>query len=165
MGSKLEIQVTTDKRLIKSVMGHDVLFKASMPDEDIAVYEKGEWVPATDCQHLVCDLEGESIAIIRLYAVSNLTVDMHVHLIPEYWGKGVSNHLQPAIEKFLEENTNYCKIVIQTPQCCRQVLQAATREGFELEGILTSAILWRNKIENIVLMSKFLNLGARKVFS
>ena len=157
MGSKLTVKFTSDKRLIKSIMTTEVLFNTSMPDEDIALLKAGKWETATDCQHLIVRMEKDPVAIIRLYAISNITVDVHVHMLPGYWGTGVSDDMQAKMERFLIENTQYCKLVVQTPQCCRHVLKAATRSEFQLEGILTSAILWRDKIENIVLMSKSLN--------
>ena len=157
MGSELKVQFTNDNSLIKQIMTDEVLFKASMPDEDVSRLETGNWEPATDCYHVVCKLRDEPIAIARLYSISNLTVDMHLHLLPKYWGTGISSEVSSKIEEFLISNTNYCKIIIQTPQCCREVLKAATREGYELEGILTSGIFWRGKVENIIIMSKFLN--------
>ena len=147
---------TTDMELIRHIMTDRVLFNASMPDEDILALDDGTWEPDANCDHLVCELDDEPIAIIRLYRVSNLTVDMHMHLLPKYWGTGVSDKLARSVEKYLTENTMYCKVMIQTPQCCREVLKAATRDGYELEGILTAAIHWRGNIENMVLMSKFL---------
>ena len=156
MGSKLDLKPTVDKKLIKKVMCNDTLFRASMPDEDITLLEKGKWEPDSTCVHLVCKKGKDPIAIIRLYALANITVDMHVHLIPKYWGTGVSAEVQTEVEKYLKKNTNYCKVVIQTPQCCREVLKAVTREGYQLEGILTAAIHWRGEIENIILMSKFI---------
>ena len=155
----MDIRATKDKLSIKNIMTNKVLAAASMPDEDLRLMAENIWQPAGDCDYLICVMEGKDIAIIRLYSLSNITVDMHYHLLPEYWGKGISSQINTKVEEYLINNTNYCKIVVQTPQCCREVLKAASREGYHLEGILTAAIVWRNNIENIVLMSKFLNRG------
>ena len=154
---KYEVECTADVRIIKEVMCHEVLFKASMPDEDIELYKYGRWEPAMNCQYLVFKRLGKPVAIIRLFELSNITVDMHVHLLPKYWGKGTSEKLNKYVEQWLTDNTKYCKIVIQTPQCCSNVLKAAVREGYELEGMLTAGICWRGSIESIVLMAKHIN--------
>lgn len=146
------ITVTNDKDVIKQIMCDPLLFKASMPDEDLAALKAGTWEPHDQCIYLNYDNK----AIIRLYSLTNLSVDMHIHLKPEFWGTGTSESLAAAVEKYLVENTNFCKIVIQTPACCRAVLKAATRDGYSLEGILTASILWRDKVENLILMSKFI---------
>jgi hypothetical protein len=138
-------------------MCDEVLFKASMPDGDIRAYDEGNWEPEDNCLYLNFDDK----AIVRVYPLTAITADVHVHLKSEFWGSGVSNQLQEAIEDYLVNQTNYCKIVLQTPQCCRSVLQAAVRNEFKLEGILTSAICWRGKIENIVLMSKSIRSNTR----
>lgn len=157
--TQYRVEQSTDKGLIKQIMTDNRLFKASMPDEDIVALEHNVWEPDDSCKYLVFYKAEIPIAVIRLYTLANLTVDMHVHLLPEYWGDGTSRTVETYVEDWLKENTNYCKIVIQTPQCCKNVLVAATREGYELEGVLTGAIYWRNKIENIVLMSKFIKRG------
>jgi RimJ/RimL family protein N-acetyltransferase len=149
------IEKTTDLSLIKEIMCDKILFEASMPDEDLQLYALNEWNPTLNCMYLNYDNK----AIIRLFDLSNITADMHVHLLPKYWGTGVSDELQSTVEDWIKENTQYCKIVIQTPQCCESVLKASSRNGYTLEGILTSGIYWRGNIENVILMSKFINRG------
>ena len=146
------IRAESDKAVIKQIMCDPLLFNASMPDEDIAAFKAGTWEPNDNAIYLNYDDK----AIIRLYPLTNLSVDMHIHLKSEFWGTGVSDEMSKHIEQYLIENTQFCKIVIQTPACCREVLKAATRDGYSLEGILTASILWRDKVENLILMSKFI---------
>ena len=146
------IELTNNHDVIKQIIGDSKLLKASMTDEDLISFEAGTWVLEDRCQYL----NYEDKAIVRVYPVTNLTVEIHPQLRSEFWGTGESHKLEEEIEQWLISNTNYCKVILQTPQCCREVLQAAVREGYALEGILTAAISWRNQIENIVVMSKFL---------
>lgn len=155
------ITQTEDRDLIKKIMCNKLLFKVSMPDEDIAALEAGIWEPSDSAVYL--NYDGK--AIIRLYQLTNISVDMHIHLLPEYWGSGISDEMAREIEDWLIQNTNYCKIVVQTPQCCREVLQAAVRDGYQLEGVLTGAIFWRGKVENMVILAKFLNRNTNKEFN
>lgn len=149
------IKVESDLNKVKEIMDDKKLFLSSMPDEEVKEYLRGTWEPKTDCIYL----NYKDIAVVALYNISNLTVDIHPKLRSEYWGSGLSDELQEAIEDWLKRNTGYGKMIIQTPECCREVLQAAVRNGYYLEGLLTAGILWRGKVENIVLMSKFLDRG------
>lgn len=142
----------TDLEVIKQIMCDPVLFKASMTDEDINCFQKGNWTPRADNTYLNYDNK----AIIILDQVSPLTVCSHPHLKSEFWGTGESHKLEVELEKYLLSVTNYRKVIIMTPQCCREVLKAATREGYALEGILTASTLWRDQVENLIIMSKFL---------
>lgn len=150
----ITIEKTKDLDLVEQIMTNKMLFKASMPDDDIAALEAGTWKPDPNVEYLVAKRDGDPIGIIRLYRISNLTIDIHYHILPIQWGTGVSSEVHKKLEEYLREFTVYCKLLIQTPQCCREVLQASVREGFKLEGILTAAIKWRDNIENIVLMTK-----------
>lgn len=151
------ITQTTDMCLIKQIMCNNTLFKASMPDEDITLLELNLWEPPRDCTYLVYTKGSKAIGIVRLYHLTNITVDLHMHLLPKYWGRGESERFTVHINQWLRDHTQYCKIMIQTPQCCEHVLKAASREGYQLEGVLSGAICWRGNIENLVLMSKFID--------
>lgn len=137
--------------VVKRIMSDNVLFKASMSDTEIQQFEAGTWEPEPG-QYLNYDDK----AIIKLDPLSNCAVCIHVYLQSQYWGEGISSKLEHEIEKWLIDNTSYGKVVLMTPQCCREVLKVAVREGYALEGILTAAILWRDNVENLILMSKFL---------
>lgn len=154
MVCQLKIEETKDKELIKSLMTIKQLFEASMPDEDLAVFNEGKWEPSMQGTYFAVYREDVPIGIIRLHEMTNLTADIHYHICPTQWGQGISSKVHFIFEEYLRKNKAYCKLLIQTPQCCRHVLQAAVREGFELEGILTSAISWRGKVENLVLLTK-----------
>lgn len=146
----IRLEVNLD--VVKQIMCDPKLFNASMTDEDINEFQNGNWEPRADNTYLNYDDK----AIIILDQVSPLTVCSHPHLRSEYWGTGESHKLEVELEKYLLSNTAYRKVIIMTPQCCREVLKAATREGYALEGILTAATLWRDKVENLIIMSKFL---------
>lgn len=157
MGRKLT--ETRNKCFIKHVMGNKVLFRASMADEDCALEEEGKWEPNMDWFYLAYIKDGEPAGIVRFHNISNTTVEIHPQLLPNHWGTGESTKLEEYIEEWFFLNTNYYKLLIQSPQCCKEVLEATARNGYALEGILTAAIMWRGKFENIVLMSKFINRG------
>ncbi len=143
---------TNNYDVIKQIMCDPKLFKASMPDVDLVDFEAGTWEPRQDLTYL--NYDGK--AIIRLEQVSSIAVCIHPHLHSDFWGNGTSHMLEEELEKWLVENTQYCKAIIMTPQCCREVLQAAVREGYSLEGILTASVLWRDKVENLIILSKFI---------
>jgi RimJ/RimL family protein N-acetyltransferase len=153
----LKIERTTDLNLVKEVMTNKALFEASMPDEDIAALKEGQWNPSPyGWTYLKLEKDNKIIGILRYMHLSNITVDLHWHLLPEYWGSGLSDKFQEELEKWFRKNTKVFKITVQTPSACKHTIKAAARVGYEIEGMLIGAIVWRDKVEHLVLMSKFL---------
>jgi RimJ/RimL family protein N-acetyltransferase len=148
----------TDIETVKSIFSNKQLFNASMPDEDRMQNDLGLWEPDPNCVWEFVELcnNDEVVGIIRYQPISIVAIDCHIHLLPKYWGSKLSDEIIPAFEQYILKNTKYHKLQVQCPQCCKHTIQCAARHGFEIEGVLMGASFWDNKIENLVLMGKFI---------
>ena len=148
----------TDLETVKTIFKNKQLFDACLPDEDRVQREVGTWEPDPNgvWDFLEICLNDKVIGIVRYQPLSIVAVDIHPAVLPEYWGTNMTEKFMPKVEEYFKCNTKYHKLQIQCPQCCKHTIRAAARIGFEIEGVLIGATYWNEKIENLVMMGKFI---------
>jgi RimJ/RimL family protein N-acetyltransferase len=148
----LTVDITYDYDLVQEIMSEPKLFQASMCDYDLSLGDK--WEPDRQGWHyLLISLDEKPVGVIRSCYLTSTTIDSHGHILPEYWGTGLSDAAFKLGFDWYLANTDVHKIVVQTPRCCTHIIRAMHRIGWEVEGVLTKAIRWRGKLEDLVLMS------------
>lgn len=153
------IQILREKNkqnIIDFLKSDEKLCYAALMDEELIQLKEGTWEPLPYCTYLRLESNNKLVGYVKFEYITNVCVCYHWYLSSKHWGSGLSNELSDAVDKWFVKSTPIHKIIIQSPQTCKEVLQAAARNGFEVEGVLTGAIYWRGKIENMVLMSKFI---------
>lgn len=150
------INKITDFEQIKSVMEIPKLFQAAMTDEDLVMAEQGTWEPRRNADYVGVYDEATLIGIARFEEVSNITTMGHFFINPKYWGTGLANEIYKKVLNYLKDNTQYSKVITETPRSCEQVLQFLTRNGFKIEGMLTNAIIWRNELTHLVILGQMI---------
>lgn len=154
------VELTTDLDLVKEILTNRDLFYRSMPDEDILAYEQGTWYPSDiGWNYLLIKKDDLPVGIIRFQYITSTTADIHGHMLPQYWGTRAVPQAEQAMEDWFLANSYVYKLVIQTPKPCLHIVKFAAKSGFEIEGCLTGAILWRKKLEDLILLSKFIKRG------
>jgi RimJ/RimL family protein N-acetyltransferase len=152
------IESTEDFELIKELMTDEKLFKASMPDEEFQLLEEGYWEPNPDYDYVVVYKDNSPLGLVRYSRISNITVDAHHQLLSKYWGQDEIKNIDNLFVHYLLEFTGYRKIMVRIPTDCTHTLKAAAKLGYQIEGVLTDAVIWRNRLNHIVIMSKSINL-------
>lgn len=157
-----KVEETKDSDRICNIMCNELLFNTSMPDEDRELFKRGEWTPNPDnrWRFLAASVDGKDIGIIRFGHFTNISTDIHPHFLPTYWGKHISDTFYPLFCQWIAENTNYWKFIVLAPLSEKAVIAAADRNGFNIEGLLRGAVLWNSKVQDVVVMSKF--IGSNK---
>ena len=156
MAGRVTIDKTDDIDVIKTILFHKDLINVALPPEDLAGIEAGTAAPSSNYTYLLIYHDDEVAGLFRYEAISNITISWHIHLLPKYWGKAIGDKADTAACKWILDNTKYRKIVGQSPYECREVHRAMVRNGYEVEGVLTNAIFWNDKIQHLILMSKTL---------
>lgn len=152
----MEIKKLTDPETIKRILYHpdliNVVFSTDEQKEikdKIHVFSKNEFYLG-----IYQNSPEELLGLVRCQAISTITVNWHFHLLPKYWGKGIGDMTDNKAIEWLIKNTNFKKVMIQSPSCCKEVIKACDRNGYKIEGLLTNAIVWNNNIEHLVIMAK-----------
>lgn len=154
---KYSLSRIKDLKKVKELMTDPKLFRAAMCDEDLDALRLHTWNPPPHSKYLLMQKDGKDAGILRYEWMTTTTVNIHSHLLPDYWGSGDSLEFYKAVEKWFQKNTKkVCKFVISTPQSCKEVINFAVKCGFEAEGVLTGAVFWRGVLDNMVLLSKFI---------
>ena len=136
------------------------LFHLAMCDEDITLYEAGEYTPDfSGYSYFIIEKNGMPLSLVRLRMLSNTTAEMHGYLLSKYWGRDLSISLYAALESYLVKHTQIYKLVIPAPASCLQTIKTAARLGYEVEGALVLGTRWRGKFEDLMLLGKFLDRG------
>lgn len=157
MPTNLKVERTTDQKLIASVLSDPQFYEVALPDEEIAAIEDGRVDEIISTSHwLTLSDDKKLYGLTRVDYMTSVTSSVHGYLKPKYWGTSISAQFAPLVETWFRENTNIHKLVALSPKCCTHVLQSVARMGYEIEGLLVGAIYWRGKIEDLVILSKFI---------
>lgn len=154
----IKIEETKDSEIVTKILSDNTLFHASMDDEDIRQFEQGVWQPSFQgWRYLHIMVDGKDAAIVRWHYFTPITIGVHWHLLPKFWGTGISDEINKEVDAWFEENTQALKLTTQVPYCLENIWRAVVRGGFRPDGIMAKATIWRDQIEDVVILSKFLN--------
>lgn len=151
------VEISENPQEFQEWMANDPkLAEASLSDEHLYDLKHNTSIIDANSTYLNIYKANEKVAMCRFQQMYNITGSYHIYIASSRWGNGDSLQVSDAVDKWILDNTICHKITNVTPQCCEHVLKAAMKTGFRAEGILIGATFWRGKIENIVLLSKFL---------
>lgn len=154
----IRVERCTDADLLNSILLEDKrLREASLTDDELHYLQAGGNVINFNCSTYLLVYNDDNICgFVKYEPLTSIMVSYHVYINSNTWGSGLSHEIKQALDHYFLSSTTFHKILIQTPRVCENVIKAAIREGFEVEGILVGGIYWRGKVENLVLMSRFI---------
>lgn len=150
----ISVTATTDYELIKNIITNPTLFKASM--NMLGEAEPENWIPCKSATWVEFKAGDTLIGVSRFEPLTNVSICAHFYILPKFWGSGISDVLDQHFEEYVIKHTNALKIICMTPCLCLEVLKALKRFGFRLEGILTKAVIWDDKLVDLFLLGKML---------
>ena len=131
--------------------------RRGMVDEEHAALIKGEWIPDPLANWVILEVDGEIVGVARCYRFTEICMDVHIHILPKFWGKKVPTLYMEAFNDWvLATYPQVHKLVAKCPRTCMHPIRAALDAGFEVEAVLPQCSLWRGKIENLVILGKFI---------
>ncbi len=156
MAKRIEIKPISNTDNLTTFFSQDKVMKYCLSDGEIQQLKNNQWSPEDNSSYIKLEDENRFLGIVKYEPLSNVTALYHLYVSPDFWGKDLVKDIQSDIEQWFVSNTSYHKLVIMTPRCCENVISRAYAEGFKVEGVLIGAICWRNQIENLVLLGKFI---------
>lgn len=154
---KYHLNHTTDKSLISQVLFDPGLI-SSLPDEDrIARSEGAEYEPCPTTKYLVIRASGNIVGIVRWKLFSNITIEAHVHILPKYWGSGITEEIADQVFAFWKQTTHCNRLVTFVPEDCKHVQKAIHRFGLEPTGVIPGGVIWNQRQQDLYIFSRDLN--------
>lgn len=126
-----------------------------LPDDDLVslCYEK-RYIPKENSIYkgmYNVDTD-ELVGIMKLELFTDVSVNIHLYLLTGLHHQGYSKAIGQACYDYVRD---YCpnihKIILMAPESCEHVHKAAERFGMNLEGKLTKVLMWRKKLQDVLL--------------
>ena len=130
MGSDIDIQMTTDMLLVKSILIEPDIWERAAEDG----IDQETYYPGYDSMTvwLLCVENEEIVGIILLHTDNSVSLKMHPYLRAEHRQKG--RIMMEAFYKWVLKNTKTRKINVSIPEDEKKVINFAKKVGFKKEG-------------------------------
>lgn len=147
---------TEDRELINSLVFHEDFQDPRISEaQDILIAKSGFGQATRDSKYLVIYADSVIAGFFKYEPVTNMCLFWHIKILKAFWGTGVSDKASELGDKFIKENTPYRKLLVTSPIECKEVHKACCeRGGFEVEGVLTNAIYFNDKIQHLIILGK-----------
>ncbi len=113
------------------------LFKASWPDNDRDSYE-----PDSRMIHFLIHDDTNIYGLFEVKEFTKITAELHVHIIPKYWGTGISTKAGAAMADWFRNNTQIRTLVTYRPASINHMERNLIRCGMKKTGVIPNGIVW-----------------------
>ncbi len=157
----MKLKAITELSEVKKFLDYDApLASQCLTDEELSQYYLSTWWPDKRFSYVGAYYEDELIAILSFLPMTNITAICHLWVSSDRQGSGKSLVVGNAFEEWLKDNTQYYKLIIQTPNVCQQVLKYSLDFGFKIEAMLAGSVYWREEVRNMILLTKYIDRSA-----
>lgn len=144
------------EKISRALREDELLFFQAMPDSEL-LENREVWEVDKNSLYLgTYTDEGKLVCITKYEPATDIAAIVHHYVFSRYWGTGTSDEMECTVCRWFLDNTNFKKTLVFTPSECENVLKAAVRAGYQIEGASPGATLWRGKICALVMLGKFL---------
>lgn len=145
----INFELTRDMKVIDSVMLNPVLWKLSVGTEEDP---PSKYIGLPGLTYVSCFCDSKFVGLINYNFIAVRVMQIHPHILPEFWGK-IS---QAVVAKFISNLRNQqvvTKLVAMIPKCCRHTRMFAARNKFKREGKLSRAVMYNDKVQDLIIYS------------
>lgn len=124
----------------------------ALPDHDlVSLYQEKKWYKTNGSYLIGIYVEEELIFIMKYEFFTPIAVNVHFYLKSTLRNKGIFKDIQKLLKKWITNNTNIRKILAMSPKSCEMIAHVCEKFGFVKEGHLKNSIIWRNKIDDLLI--------------
>ena len=84
---------------------------------------------------------------------TNVTVEVHTLMLPEYWGTGLSHKTSKIFLQYLKDK-GYISAITSIPACCEHTIKFVTIEKCDLVGIIKNGIVFNGHLQTLLIFQK-----------
>lgn len=150
----LTISQTNDYQFIKDWLNEKQLDTKGFHDNYLKADNKIDFIKNMNVDWFIVRLDEQVLAVLNTKHYTAEYIELHVCADPKTRFKWLG--LWDYIEQFVHTELGYNGILIYTPQSCGYVIKWCNRLGFEVSGIIPKGMVWRNELNNLIIMTKYL---------
>jgi len=94
------------------------------------------------------------IALANTKHFTDQYLELHICADPKLKFQFLS--IWPCVEAYFKDTSDYKGLLIYVPQDCGYVIKWCNKLGFEMSGAIPNGIVWRKKLNNLIIMTKML---------
>lgn len=126
-----------------------------LPDEELHLLRtEQKFKLEGSCQAEGVYEDGELIGVLMWNMFTNMVINMHLYLSSHFHGSGKFKDVHGSIISWAKETPFLKRIVVFSPSTCIHIHKAMEGVGFELEGIMPSAIEWRQEVVDLFIFGR-----------
>lgn len=107
-----------------------------------------------DFIYMAAEHEEKIIAIFPIRSMNKVLVEVHCMVMPEYWGKGISEEAANTGFEWLRQNTRFKKMITNAPDVCVLSIHFIERLGFKMCGSVKNGVGWGNQLRTLFLFER-----------
>lgn len=96
----------------------------------------------TNFTYLVCTEGKEVLGLFQVRPLNKILLEVHCHILPQYWGTGKSIECAEAGFEYLRNTSSYKKVFTVVPSICIHVLQYMNKIGYKAFGSIEQGIIY-----------------------
>lgn len=152
----MKIERTEDMDLVRSIYVHPKIYGKMTDDfcppaENLKMQNNSSHyflIPYSD--------ENEIMGVICFQPHNHILYQIHIAMLPKFWGRGVAESAVNESFNWMEKNTS-CRVVISiTPKPYLLAIRLAKKVGAELMGILKHSIMLKGQLEDQLIYGVYL---------
>lgn len=112
----------------------------------------GQIEPDMGYHHMAfCNEQGVVVGIIPWKKLNRLMGEVHIHVMPQFWGKGFSYQIAKMMNDWFKTNTNFIKLLTWTSASHNTIHKFVTNIGFKKIGEVPESCLYNSEVCDTIL--------------
>ena len=147
------VKPITDKKLIREVIVDSDMWKLTHGEKTTSVPD--EYIVPVYLSHLAAYDEDEKLlAILPYKQYTAVMVELHIYVLKEYQGTGLSLEIGEKFYEWIKDNTTYLKGMVTAPATCEHSINYLLRMGFFPEAHLKHAMVYNHELVGLFIFTR-----------
>lgn len=146
----ITVKHTKDIGLIKSIITNPYLYQLTYGQNATPVEE---FKVDQTFTYLLIHEDEKIKGCFQLRELTKVLVEVHIYILPQYWGTDTSIDASFAGFKWLLLNTPYRKVFTDIPEDCTNVIDLVKRVGWKQFGSLDDGVIYNNRLQTLLFYS------------
>lgn len=88
---------------------------------------------------------------LELRPITDRLVDIHIHILPEFWGTEIAGEFAKECIQWAKANTQIKYAVTETPSVCKNVISFLNEMGFQRIHVFKNGVTYNKKAADLLI--------------